>query len=325
MSTVLDIIADAMQEIGTISAGEAPSSVDAAYVQRKLNALLDEWSSRKVYAYAVVFSQFTLIPNHAPHTIGQGAAISNTALAGNLATYTASNNFKPGDFVSVSGTTNGGGAFNVTNQPVQSCTSTQFVLAINHADIATHADTGSAWPAANPLPDYLVFQRPQRIEGANLIFTNSPTNVDTPIQVRDADWWNNQRVKSLTSNVPTDVYYSPAFPNGELNFWPVPNFAYGVRLELWTLLQFIANLTDTFSLPPAYQKAITLTLAEEIAPSFNQPIHPQTALSAQRARTAVQMNNDKSPRMVTTDSGQPMASGPAGKRGDFDWISGRLV
>lgn len=72
------------------------------------------------------------------------ATITNTALTGNVATYTALNSFVAGTNVTITGTTNGAGTFNVTNQPIVAASGTQFTIAITHANVGTAADTGTA-------------------------------------------------------------------------------------------------------------------------------------------------------------------------------------
>jgi len=167
-------------------------------------------------------------------------------------------------------------------------------------------------------PDFNVSQRPIKIEGATIILTNLVTPVDTaPLGIRDDAWWKNQRVKSLQSNIPTDLYYSPDWPNGALNLWPVPNFAYQLRLESWVLLTQFASINDTFSLPPAYRKAIMLTLAEELCGPFEKQPSPMLILKARDARKAVQGNNICSPRITTSEAGQ----GGMARRG-FNWLTG---
>jgi hypothetical protein len=80
-------------------------------------------------------------------SIQPAASVTNTALTSNVATYTAANKFVAGNVVTVTGTTNGGGTFNVTNQPILSSpapTASQFSVAITHANIASAGDTGLA-------------------------------------------------------------------------------------------------------------------------------------------------------------------------------------
>ena len=72
------------------------------------------------------------------------ATVTATAMAGGLATYTASNTFSFGDVVTVTGTSNGGGVFNVTNAAVSSASSTSFTIQINGANVTSASDAGTA-------------------------------------------------------------------------------------------------------------------------------------------------------------------------------------
>lgn len=169
-------------------------------------------------------------------------------------------------------------------------------------------------------PDFAVSQRPVRLDknGAALILNDVTPNVDQPITVRDADWWNNQRVKSLTTNVPTDVYYEPDFPNGALYFWPIPDFAYGVRLRLRVTLGQFATTSATLTAPPAYAKALKLTLAEDLCLTYGVPVPPTLPQRAAAARKAITVNGSiQSPRMAIDGAGMSR------KRSDFNYYSGQ--
>lgn len=173
-----------------------------------------------------------------------------------------------------------------------------------------------------PTGTFVVAQRPVRIPGAALILNNVTPNVDSPIlNIRDAAWWNNQRVKSLPSAVPTDLYYEPDWPNGALNFWPVPNFAFGVRLQLWTLIAQFVNLTDAFSFPPLYKKALVLTLAQLLCRPFGRSEQADLVRDAAKARADLQTNNMASPRIASADYGTSGSGGA--RRGDFNYYSGQ--
>lgn len=168
-------------------------------------------------------------------------------------------------------------------------------------------------------------QRPTRLESAAIILNNQTPNVDQPLNLRDDAWWADERVKNLTTNLPTDLYYSPDFPNGSLNFWPVPNFAYGVRLELWGILSQIASLQATFSMPPAYLNAIKYSVAERIANPYGaQAVEMVSSQTFQKklsqALKAVQINNQTSPRVASADYGM---RGQKGNRPTFNYYSGQ--
>lgn len=68
--TALDIITDALIENGMLAPGETPDGETGQWAFRQLNDLLDVWAARKVYVYSTNFVQYTLTPNHSPHTIG---------------------------------------------------------------------------------------------------------------------------------------------------------------------------------------------------------------------------------------------------------------
>lgn len=68
-----DIAAAALLEIGVTAAGDqAPNAEDSAWAIQKLQRQIDQWNAQESLVFGVNFSQFTLIPNHAPHTIGPG-------------------------------------------------------------------------------------------------------------------------------------------------------------------------------------------------------------------------------------------------------------
>jgi hypothetical protein len=171
-------------------------------------------------------------------------------------------------------------------------------------------------PSLSP-PDFAAVARPVRIESASLILTTSTPNVDQPLNLRDAEWWANLRIKDLATTIPTDLYYQPDEPNGALYLWPVPTFAYGLRLETWTALNQFATVGDTFTAPPAYAQALILTLAERMCVWFGMPITPALAQQALNARRSVMTNNNKSPRISSADWGVGR-----GRPGGFNWYTG---
>ena len=82
-----------------------------------------------------------------PPTYSSAATITNTALTGNVATYTISVSVSPlkqGDHVTVTGTTNGGGIFNVTNALVAGSNTSIFIVDITNANVTSAADSGTA-------------------------------------------------------------------------------------------------------------------------------------------------------------------------------------
>jgi hypothetical protein len=75
--------------------------------------------------------------------------VNNTVLTNNVATYTTtgtSPTLSSGELVTVTGTTNGGGVFNVSSQPIinYNPSAATFTVAITSANVTSAADTGTA-------------------------------------------------------------------------------------------------------------------------------------------------------------------------------------
>lgn len=186
----------------------------------------------------------------------------------------------------------------------------QFVLIANHAP-----------HTIGPNGDFNMPLRPVKIVGANFILNAGSSNpVDAPgINVRDADWWNGNPVKSLASPIVTDVYYDPATPLGVLNFWPICTLANPVRLEVWNSIAQPISANSTLALPPGYWDATVLSLARKLCPVFNKPFSADLKEMWNHSMRIIEGNNDKPPR-IDTDCGSPNSR--KGGRPDFNFLTG---
>ena len=167
-------------------------------------------------------------------------------------------------------------------------------------------------------PDFAVAQRPVKIVSANLILPGNATT-DIPIMGRDTAWRAAPATKTPTSTFPTDLYYEPDVPNGQLWFWPIAAIGYAVRLEALVFLQQFVALTDPFIAPQAYQAAITLTLAEKLVDLWGTEMPPNLARRAMKARDALQSNNNLPPRIDSADWGTYSRA-----RADFNYVTGTI-
>lgn len=167
--------------------------------------------------------------------------------------------------------------------------------------------------------NYNVTVRPVKIVNANIVINTTSPVVRNPLNIRDDDWWANNRVQGVTGQLPTDLYYSPTWPNGSLFLWPVPTIAYGLELETWNVLAQIPLITTAVTLPPGYTDALKYTLAEMLCPAFQKPLDPVLAAMGQESRATIQSVNSASPNLATADFGMPVGGSD---RPSFNWRVG---
>jgi hypothetical protein len=75
--TVLEIILDAMIEVGIASPGDPPDGDVVQWAFRKYNYLLNYWAAKKNFVYSTSFQVFNLVAGLSPHTIGPNNATFN--------------------------------------------------------------------------------------------------------------------------------------------------------------------------------------------------------------------------------------------------------
>lgn len=146
--------------------------------------------------------------------------------------------------------------------------------------------------------------RPVSIEAANVILNNVSPAVRNPLNLRDYQWWANLPVVAIETSFPTDLYYAPDWPLGVLHFWPKPTTTYGVELITRVTLADL-TMADSYNLPPGYQVAGMLTLAEDVASAYGRQPTPLTMTKAREARAKIFANNGFTPTLQTQDAGMP--------------------
>lgn len=169
-----------------------------------------------------------------------------------------------------------------------------------------------------PTGNLVVNQRPVEIPSIGLQLSNTTPNVvEIPLTRRDKDWWANQRVKTVTSTIPTDYYDEADWPNGKIYLWPVPTSVNGLLIQMRSVISEIATVGQTFTMPPAYWDLVIYTLAIAICPSFERQAGVELVALQKDALRAVQGNNIKSPVSYTGDVGMP----GVGVQNGFNYVS----
>lgn len=165
--------------------------------------------------------------------------------------------------------------------------------------------------------------RPTRILRANLLINGSaPTGpVRVPLDLYNADQWASVTTPTLgTYPYPTALYDDYADPISKLYLWPYPNQA-GNQLEIfsWKQSADFADLADSFTMPPGYESAFMLTIAERLIVGLKDP-DAKLSSDAAMARSVVKGLNSRSPLINTADSGTPNST--SNSQGNFynGWV-----
>lgn len=172
-----------------------------------------------------------------------------------------------------------------------------------------------------PGGDFNVSLRPVRIVSASFVLNSGAQPVDLPIAIEDADWWASNRLKGMTGSVVNALYYDPATPLGNLNFWPISTLGNPVRLESWNSLPQAVDLVTPIGFATGYWDAVILTLALRLWPSYNRgiPLPPALVDQQKEAMKVILANNDRPPRISTRVGGVP---GSSGAKPDWNFLTG---
>lgn len=179
---------------------------------------------------------------------------------------------------------------------------------------ATYSTVAALSPhTIGPTGTFVTAQRPVTIDGAAVLLSGT---VRSPIRVdHEAAWWFRQATPALASGMPTDLYYDATWPNGSIYFVGVPDGVLTIALRTRMVLASIA-LATTFTMPPGYENAVMLTVAETIAAPLGIGVPPKTEAAATKARARIFANNRvPTPKLRTRDSG--MGSGRDGATYDY--------
>jgi hypothetical protein len=127
----------------------------------------------------------------------------------------------------------------------------------------------------------------------------------------------------LTGPIPEGLYYNPLWPNGALNFWPIPSLPYTVTLEFDLEIAPDRPLVagDAIDLPPGYSELLRLWTAKKAAPSFGQTFAPASQQALTECLTDVFGSNIGRVNDADTRDGGV----PGGRGGTYDYRTGQVT
>lgn len=165
--------------------------------------------------------------------------------------------------------------------------------------------------------------RPNKIESANLVMTNSDPVIQTPLRIINFDQYDQIQIPALSSEFPNTLYYQPTFPNGTLWFWPAypSETTFEVNLAWWNQFLTVALGQESVDvpLPDGHEDGIVLKLAVKLYPVFPKRSDiEEIKRQASEAWGNIQSLNVPPPVISSTD-------GIASRGYGFDWVTRRSV
>lgn len=133
----------------------------------------------------------------------------------------------------------------------------------------------------------VIAARPVQVTDATYITCNA---VDYPIRLITQDEYNDLPLKTI-QGVPTFLYVDTSMPNVTLKLFPVPSQDVTLHLVSQNTLTEFPDLTTDVAFPPGYEKALSYSLAQEIAPEFGVQLDPQVVKTAYTARKKIKRIN----------------------------------
>lgn len=298
MTTALDLITDALINIGAQESGEPVPPEKSAFALRKLNRLLQQWSNEHLMVFYQQEIVFDIISNQYIYSIGYDSAILpnfnslhtqfTASIAGYVMTVTAitSGGIYPGQVLA-----------NPAGSPLPAGIMVKSQLTGPPGGVGTYV-TDKIFGAGSQTI-YGNYPRPLRM---NQAFVRVAT-LDYPVACVNVQNWNLIGQKDLNGPWPRALYYQPTYPYGTINLWPVP--ASG-QMHIYADIQLMGfnSLADVVNLPPGHETAIEWNLALMLMPSFgkNDPMMiGQVKTNAADGKSAIKSTNMQPQQAVRFD------------------------
>ena len=158
-----------------------------------------------------------------------------------------------------------------------------------------------------------------KLERAGIISLNNAAQpLELPLEMLSDVGWQAIPVKNIQSALPVKLYDDNAFPQRNINMWPIPNTNVQLALYLWTVLSQFPDLVTQFSFPPGYMRAIRFNLGVELAAEWSgDPAKmPLVMKIADESKAWI-----KSRTVVSTEMSCDPAVVGGTKGGTYNWLS----
>jgi hypothetical protein len=138
--------------------------------------------------------------------------------------------------------------------------------------------------------------RPLRILfGYGTAWITDPVGNRYPLTILNEEQWNQiGNIAQVNSNVPIYLFYDPQFPQGVLNFFPIPNIGWTATWSSYAQLSRFPTVDVDVFLPPGYERALWSNLALELEPYYDSAvIKPGLRQTAAQSKAIVKRTNSR--------------------------------
>lgn len=138
--------------------------------------------------------------------------------------------------------------------------------------------------------------RPAKIDRVTYLDTSVTPNQERQLGMLFEPMWQRIMFKDQQSVLPTYWYYDNNYSSGlgTIYLWPVPTST-TITGVLYAALPIgrVTSLSETFDLPPGYERMIVTNLAVEMAPGFGRVVDNTLAMRAEKSMRVVQRSNKR--------------------------------
>ncbi len=118
-------------------------------------------------------------------------------------------------------------------------------------------------------------------------------NAEYPITICNDQEWASISDKTLSSSVPTKLYFEETYPFPKIHLWPVPTGAVGLVLYSQKQITRFSTTLDVVKFPPGWSRALRYNLALEIAPEYGKEVGITVATIAGESKAELMRKNTR--------------------------------
>lgn len=288
MATANDLVTKGLRRINVFAPGETLPAADANDALDTLNDLLDSLSNDQASIFADSENLFTFVPGQYQYTIGNYTA---GTFGGNLTNLSATiTGVTPPALLAIGSDISGASGGIPAGTTVLAVGATTVTMSAQATQTVLDQITYT-------VPGNFKMERPLRITQSFTRVTTSGSSLDYPIDMISQPRYIEKGYKGLPSPWPTQAWYNPTMPLGNIYFYPAPNTAAQLHLFADNILTNLPLLTTSVNMPKGYSRFLTWLLAKELAPEYGKTWTPQMEANLKEARSFVEALN-QSPAVV---------------------------